>query len=275
MLKRSIKMQMSTILNSKSVIIVYFILLGAVFFNFYNNMGLFKNGDVTQMMDPYKLSSISTWTKVRFYLMQFYPLLLVFPTATFYFDDKNSQIDYYIQSRVGMRNYIFSKAVAVFIITFILFSFPFVMEVLIYSIVVPLSAQGDPSGFQYFQTIETNNLFFMSSLYYFNEVIYTIISILVFSLATSVLALFNFSLTTIKHFRFRVFTFFPIYLLFYIIIIISSYCKIRFTTNYFLILPIFSTPTVSNYILYFSFYLTLFMLSCFFILLKIKRRAVL
>ena len=104
-------MQMSQLFHKKTILCIYFLLFGAVLWNFFENMHQFHNGDVTQMMNPLKLSSLSTWSPVMYYMMQFYPLLLVIPTASTYYDDKNSKILNYIQSRAGIRNYLVGKAV--------------------------------------------------------------------------------------------------------------------------------------------------------------------
>lgn len=270
MLLKSIKMQISQLFHKKTTLCIYFLLFGAVLWNFFENMHQFHNGDVTQMMNPLKLSSLSTWSAVMYYMMQFYPLLLVIPTASTYYDDKNSKILNYIQSRVGIRNYLIGKAVSIFFITVILFTVPFITEIIAYSITVPSLAQGDPSNFQYFQTIENDNTLFLSKLYYFNDYIYTILSIIIFGIVTGIFAVFNFFLTTIKIFKFRVFVYFPIYILFYLINIIGHFINYKYETNYFLILPLFAVPENANYGNYFIFCICLLIISTAILILKIR-----
>ncbi len=270
MLLKSIKMQMSQLFHKKTILCIYFLLFGAVLWNFFENMHQFHNGDVTQMMNPLKLSSLSTWSPVMYYMMQFYPLLLVIPTASTYYDDKNSKILNYIQSRAGIRNYLVGKAVSIFFITVFLFTVPFITEIIAYSITVPFFAQGDPSNFQYFQTIEKDSTLFLSQLYYFNDYIYTILSIIIFGIVTGIFAVFNFCITTIKIFNFRVFVYFPIYVLFYLINIIGQFINYKYEINYFLILPLFAVPENVNYGNYFIFCICLLIISITILILKIR-----
>lgn len=272
MLLKSIRMQMHHMLRKRTTVMIYLILCGAVLCNFFMNMNRFKNGDLSQMMSPMKLSSVSIWTVVNYYIMQFYPLLLVIPTAGCYFDEKNSRVCNYIQVKVGASNYLIGKAVSVFLITVILFSVPFLMEIIVYMITVPCAAQGDPSNFQYFQTIETDGKLFWSDLYFFNPYLYTVVCIIIFAVVSGIFAVFNFSLTTLKAFKFRVFTYFPIYILFYSIYIISSFLHIKCETRYGAVLSLFSAPIEANYGLYFLFCIGLLVIAASIIFFKIRKR---
>lgn len=265
-------MQMHKILREKLSIMIYLILLGLVLFNFVSNMNLYHNADITQMMDPLKLSALSTYSKTSFYLMQFYPILVVVPTAGYYLSDRNTQVSYYIQSRVGLKNYIAGKAITVFLCTFIIFAVPFLLEIVAYFFVIPHVAQGDPSNFQYYQTIEGDSTLFMSDLYYAHRYLYAFFMILIFSLASSVFACFNFSLTLTDKIKFRIFTYFPIYIVIYLISILSMYIGIPYVTNYFIILPLYSAPVGSNYALYALFFSVLFLISVIFVFYKIRKK---
>lgn len=197
--------------------------------------------DTTQMFSPVKLSTLSSWTASSFYLMQFYPLLLVVPMASGFFNDKNARVLNYVQSRVGIRNYFYSKQMAVFVITFLLFTIPFLLEILVYRIVIPLSANGDPSNVEYWQTIESDRNLFLSSIYYFSPYLYSALSILIFGMITGIVSVFNFSVSTLPVFKFRVMTYFPMYILFFIINRFASIFRVSGETNYFLILPLYSS----------------------------------
>ncbi|MFQ6930340.1 MAG: hypothetical protein ACLRR3_04565 [Eubacterium sp.] len=48
-----------------------------------------------------KMLTLSDNTMVGYFMMQYYPLLVVIPTACVYISERNSGIDTYIQSRVG------------------------------------------------------------------------------------------------------------------------------------------------------------------------------
>jgi len=238
---KSVKMQISYNLRRKSVMGIFFLLLFLVVFNYITNMIYYDGLDATQMFNPVKLSALSSWTASSFYLMQFYPLLLVVPMACGFFNDKNARILNYMQSRVGIRNYFYAKQITVFVITFLLFTIPFLLELLIYRIIIPLCANGDPSNVEYWQTIEGDSNLFLSSIYYFSPYLYTALSILIFGLVTSIFSVFNFSVTTLPVFKYRIMTYFPVYILFFIINRFASIFGVSGETNYFLILPLYSS----------------------------------
>ena len=197
MFLKSVKMQISYNLRRKPVMGIFFLLLFLVVFNYISNMIYYNGLDATQMFSPVKLSALSSWTASSFYLMLFYPLLLVVPMACGFFNEKNVRVLNYIQSRVGIRNYFYAKQITVFVITFLLFTIPFLLELLIYRIVIPLSANGDPSNIEYWQTIEGDRNLFLSSIYYFSPYLYTVLSIFIFGLVTGIFSVFNFSVTTL------------------------------------------------------------------------------
>jgi len=237
---KSVKMQISYNLRRKPVMGIFFLLLFLVIFNYITNMFYYDGLDATQMYSPVKLSALSSWTASSFYLMLFYPLLLVVPMACGFFNDKNARILNYMQSRVGIRNYFYAKQITVFVTTFLLFTIPFLLELLIYRIVIPLSANGDPSNIEYWQTIDGDSRLFLSSIYYFSPYLYTVLSIFIFGLVTGIFSVFNFSVTTLPVFKFRVMTYFPVYILLYFINRFASMSGVNGETNYFLILPSYS-----------------------------------
>ena len=106
MLRKSISMQISYMLRRKSTVFVLLVLLITISINFFINMK--TNGGklyVSQMYSFEKMLTLSDNTMVGYFMMQYYPLLVVIPTACVYISERNSGIDTYIQSRVGKRNY--------------------------------------------------------------------------------------------------------------------------------------------------------------------------
>ena len=54
-------------------------------------------------------------------------------------------------------------------------------------------------------------------IYFKNRILYAVIYILIFGMFSAVLALFNYSLTTLPFMKFRVMSFFPVYLVLYLL----------------------------------------------------------
>jgi len=94
MLRKSISMQISYMLRRKSTVFVLLVLLITISINFFINMK--TNGGklyVSQMYSFEKMLTLSDNTMVGYFMMQYYPLLVVIPTACVYISERNSGID--------------------------------------------------------------------------------------------------------------------------------------------------------------------------------------
>ena len=271
MIIRSIRMQISSMFKKKEVILIYFVLMIFVSINFISNMMLNKDIIyITEMPDLVKKLTLSDWSLYGYYLMQYYPLLVVVPTACAYLSDRDTKIQTYIQSRTGSRNYWYGKMITVFFTTFILFSLPFFIEMILSFICFCAESSGDPSGFNYLATIENESRYFLSDIFIKNKLLYSIINIFIFGAVSGILALFNFSVTTLPFMKYKIFAFFPIYLMLYLISILNTAFKPAYTINYSIILRMFSDGK-KNYMLYGVVLIFLVILSAFLIEIKIRR----
>lgn len=155
MLRKSISMQISYMLRRKSTVFVLLVLLITISINFFINMK--TNGGklyVSQMYSFEKMLTLSDNTMVGYFMMQYYPLLVVIPTACVYISERNSGIDTYIQSRVGKRNYWYGKLLAVFVVIFFVFSFPYIIELICSVFSFSMKSSGDMLGDTYWEIME-------------------------------------------------------------------------------------------------------------------------
>lgn len=271
MFLKTFKMQMEVMARKKTVVFTLFVIYVFVLVNFWCNMMEYKNIEfVSQMQDPIKMLTLSSWSISGYFMMQFYPILLAIPTATAYFEDKETKIKVYVESKTGKKVYWYSKALSVFVITFLVFTIPFLIEIFMEVCSFNMNANGDPTGFAYIQTIESDSQHLFSSLFLKNKIFYAIIMTLVFGLVTSILALFNFSVTVLPFVKYKIFAFLPVYVLLYVITLIQQLTSVEYTLNYFFILRMFDTEA-KNYMVYFSFLLLLLIASLSIIHVKIKR----
>ncbi len=268
---KSVRMQMSGMFKKKEVVLIFFVLMIFISINFFNNIMFNKDIKyITEMPDLVKKLIISDWSSFGYYMMQYYPLLVVIPTACAYLSDRDTRIQTYIQARMSSRNYWYGKMITVFLTTLVLFSLPFLIEILVSSISFSIESSGDPSGFNYLSTIEDEWGYFLSDIFIKNKIIYAIINALIFGMVSGILALFNFSVTTLPGMKYKIFAFFPIYLLFYLISILNTVIKPAYTTSYAAILKMFNSGQ-KNYPLYCIFLIILIFLSVIFIEIKIRR----
>ncbi len=103
MLKKSVGMQISYLIRSKSAIFVSLVLLASISINFWVNLK--RNSEilyVTEMYSFEKMLTLSDWTAVGYFMMEYYPLLIVIPTACAYIIDRNSGVNTYIQHYMKM-----------------------------------------------------------------------------------------------------------------------------------------------------------------------------
>ena len=275
MVVKVLKMQISSMLRKKETVLTFFIVMAFMFFIFYYNMCLnYKVGNISQMRDFVKMLTLSDWTISGYFFTNFLPLLVVIPTACSYIADRDTRIKLYMEARCGKRTYWYSKLLSVFIVTFLIFTIPFLIEIIMSAICFNISSNGDPSLFGYYQTIENDANYELASLYINNKILYAIVMTLIFGIICGILATFNFAVTTIPIFRFRIFTFFPIYILLYVIIFIERVAKPDFTINYMLIIRMFASGS-RNYMVYGIFLVALIIASLSMINIKIRRDEIL
>ena len=236
----SIKMQFTELLGKKTVIITYCILMGFMIVNFIDNMLDYAEVKyVSEMYDPIKMLTLSTWSESGFYLRMFYPILVCIPTSVAYLTDRGTRVMTYIESRTGRKKYIIGKAVAVFLVTFLVFTVPFLLEFILSCICFKMDSLGDPSNISYIDIAGHEYGYFMPQLWLENRIIYVIFMIAMFGIVSGILAVFNFSVCTLPIFKYKIFTFFPIYIMFHIIGIIDKVAKFDFETNYFMLISMF------------------------------------
>lgn len=276
MLKKSIHMQISYLLRSKPVIFILFILLAVISINFGINLNANREAMyISEMYSFEKMLTLSDWSKMGYYLVQYYPLLIVIPTACSYIIDRNNGINTYVQSRVGKRSYWYGKLISVFVLTLLIFTLPFLMEIILNLICFPLEANGHPSGEEFWMTIEEESQYFLSDILLYSGALYAVIMVLLFGVVSAVLATFNFAVTTLPIFKIKILTYFPIYILFFAISILPHIINLNFTVDYYYILRMFETTTVKNYGAYSAFMIVLLAVSVILIEWKIKKEEVL
>lgn len=272
MLKKSICMQTSYLLRCKATTFILFVLLVAVSINFGINLD--RNREILYISEMYsfeKMLTLSDWTMVGYFMIQYYPLLIVIPTACAYIVDRNSGISTYIQSRVGKRYYWYGKLISVFVLTLFIFTVPYFIEIILNVICFSMSSNGNPSGLAFWQTIETEGQFLLSNILLYNKVIYVVIMTVLFGVVSAVFATFNLAITTLPIFKIKLLTYLPIYILFFVISILPKIINLNFTVNYHFILRMFESTTVKNYLVYLIFLISLLIVSIGLIEWKIKK----
>ncbi len=247
---KAIKSQTQYIMQKWTFIITWCIICGFVAYNFIHNVNVAgERLYVSEMYDVTKIITLSDWTKAGYFLMIYYPILVVLPTSSIILDDRNSKMQLYLKGRIGQKKYYVSKAVAVFVATFVLFTIPFILELLAGVVCFHLESNGDPSNFPYYQTVGDINNYFCPELYVYNRFLYGFVMIIIFGLISGILALFNFAISTMPIIKYKIFTLLPLYLVLYVLAMLQKISNLKYTTNYMFILRLFNSEH-KNYVVY-------------------------
>src|SRR5699024_10701473 len=142
--------------------------------------------DVVDMYHPMKLLTLSSYSEYSFYILQYYPLIVVIPAGFSLFADKHLHQFILIQSRVGARNYYFGKLIVVFLVTCFVFTVPFLMEIMLNILVFPRMATGDPSNLSPYDMSNIIKQYLFSDLYIQSPYLYAIFFTLIFGMFSGV-----------------------------------------------------------------------------------------
>lgn len=231
----AVTMQIKFLFSRKSTLLMYVFMYLLVFANFLLNMTRYWGSDVSVMYSGMKLLLLSDNNPLSFYFLQYYPFLVVVPAAFSYLADANSREIVFLQARIGKKNYYASKAIAAFVVTFIVFAGPLLMEVLINAVVFPAAAKGDPITVDMFVPaygeMVKNYLFF--ELWAWNQYVYPIVCNLLFGILSGILAVFALAVSTSRIMKFKVFVFIPVYALMYLLDTFGRLVSVDFSTYYF------------------------------------------
>lgn len=217
---RSFKSQFHFALRQRITQIVFGVLLIVVGINFAENVLTFQGMDVTNMYHPMKMLALS-YNKVNYnaditlLITQIYPLLVACPAGLIYAKEKQMGMDTLMEARVGGLNYKLSKLLAVFCSTALIFSIPFLIEILLNYIAFPYEAMGDFSNLniydsEYMKWVEN---YAYSELYVLSPILYAIVSTIIFGILSGILGMAASAFSMIVPVKYRVMYLIPSFIL--------------------------------------------------------------
>lgn len=219
-MKSSVKSQIRILMEKKITIFMFLAMIAIVLINYFQNVNAYANTAINFMMNPMRLLLLSADAyeagSLKFIFLQFYPFLVILPAGFSYALDKNSKMEIYLKGRLGGKNYFLGKIIAAFIVTFIIFTIPFLIEMGLNCIAFPLNANGNASyegvySTSYLASVE-GYLFF--GAFKISPYLYSLITILIFGFSSGILAVFTMA-TSIFLSKYKVLMLLPTYLLLY------------------------------------------------------------
>lgn len=244
-IREVVRCQTKAFLQSKSAVAVWIILLCVTSLNFISNcIYNVKIHYVTEMYDPIKTLTLSGWSNAGNIFMYAYPLILVLPTAMVYYDERINGISRYIQSRSGFKKYYYGNAIAVVIVTFFLFTVPFLLELLLSTVCFSNHSVADPSGIPLYVTLPEEKKNLLYQVYIVSPYLYGFLMTIRFGLISCVFAFFNYAFSTSPKIKYKMITMIPLLGTLYFLMIIDSFVPAKL--NYLMFLPLFEYRNVSE-----------------------------
>lgn len=217
------------LLGKTSSKITFFSLFLVMLLNFVLNVLYFRGYDVIEMFHPMNILSLSYDRTAHnagtaLLLVQLLPLLVGWPAGLALAADRGLGTDTMLVARLGRKLYVTSKLTAVFIATAIVFSVPFLLEIVLNCLSFPLTATGNLVRIDAFDSDYAEMLgnYLCPWLYRFSPYLAAVFGTIGFGLFAGLLACVTASLSLFVRIRFRVFLLLPVFILLYAITSLES-----------------------------------------------------
>lgn len=207
-------------LSSQAAQILFLALMAASLVHFLWNAYRYAGWDVVSMVMPAKLLLLSYHT-VNYYadiimaLIQLYPVLVVIPAGFLYLREQQSGSYVYLSARIGYGAYLSHHVAAAFCSTVIVFTVPFLFELLLTYIAFPHEAVRNLTGQKgldpYYVALERG--YYLSAIYRTSPCLYAAVATVLFGAFSGVLAAFTVALSFVFRFRFKILLMLPVFLL--------------------------------------------------------------
>lgn len=212
--------QTNFLLKKREAICVFYILLIMVFINFVGNVLYFQGMDIVEMIQPMKLLLLSyDRTNLNatntLLLIQLYPLLVVFPAGFSLARDYQLGTRVFLVSRLGNATYQISKYLSVFLATMIIFTVPFLLEIILNCISFPMSAAGNLSNLSMYDGAYRNAVdkYLMKGIYLYSPYLYAVIGTLFFGAVSGLFGVFTAAVSSLIRVKYNFFFFLPVFIL--------------------------------------------------------------
>ncbi len=210
--------QTAFMLKKKESVCVFYVLFFMVIINFIGNVLYFQGRDVVEMYQPMKLLLLSynrtNWNATNtLLLLQLYPLLVVCPAGFSLAREYQLGTRVFLVSRLGNFTYQVSKYLSALLTTMIIFTVPFLLEIILNCLSFPLSATGDLSNLPIYDSAYRIgvNRYFMKSIYLYSPYLYAVIGTLLFGVVSGLLGVFTVAVSSVIRVKYNVFLFLPVF----------------------------------------------------------------
>lgn len=229
-----IKCQLKLMIKKPVFIISFVLMMAIVIINYIGNIREYFGMNVADMVAFLNLSVMSEENSISWFITQAYPFFVVIPAGFSLATDKVLKADVLWIARCGRGKYYASKTIAVFIITFICFTIPLFLELLLNYIAFPLDARGNLQGMALYSEGYNSSVstFYLFEMYYKNPLAYATIVILFLGVISGMLAVVTVGISTM-YYKYRAYLMLPVYIILYGMGLISGVIRdFPFETSY-------------------------------------------
>ena len=227
-----IESQVAFAMKQKAAILTFYLLLALMLLNFVTNIFAFQGSDVIEMYHPAKILVLS-YNRIYYnadmtlLLVQLYPVIVVCPAGFTLISEKNRKTDTLLIARMGSSKYYVSKLVAGFIVTSVVFTIPFLSELVLNCISFPMAATGDFINLNQYDPryVEMVSRYAFPELFKSDPYLYSIVGILLFGVFSGILGMLTIALSMILKVRYKIFLFLPVFVLLNISLYFSEIIK--------------------------------------------------
>ena len=235
---KATRAQIKLLLFQWGALLAFGLLLALMLNNFVENVLEHQGTEVVLMYHPMKLLSLS-YDKTNYkadtmmLLVQLVPLLICIPAALSLAKEQHTGASVLMASRLGSRTYLFSKVTAVFVVTTLVFSLPFLLEIVLNCVSFPLKATGDLANWTIYddEYIQTTQHFLLYPLSRLSPYLYAVVETLRFGATMGLLAAATLTLSALVRVKFRVLLLLPPFLLLQLSTYLSQYFDVHWA-NY-------------------------------------------
>lgn len=231
MLIRTTRSQIGFLLGQKEAVLTVCILMLLVLANFVENCQLFQGQDMVKLAHTTKMGLLS-WNRAGYaadlalLFQQIYPLLVVCPAGFVLAKERGTQEHILMITRMGSGNYYISKLLSAFVVTAVVFSLPFLVEIPLHIIAFSTKPTWDLSYWNAYDPdyIAEVRSYLFSGLYIRSPYGYAVVKVLLFGLFSGLMGAFSVAVSALYRVKFRITVLLPAFLL----LNLSVYAKTLF-----------------------------------------------
>ncbi len=220
MLRKLILYQTQCLLKQREAAVTFLLLIWFIIGNYLGNVIAFRGMDITQMYYPMKLMTLS-YNRVNYnadvttLFIMLYPILVTLPAGFSYVKEQQTRTEVYLVARLGKKNYMRSRLWSAFFATALVFTVPFLLEIILYLVSFPMEAQNDFSHLGMYEPEYALKVhcYLGSALYLESPLFYVAVMVLFFGAVSGILGMLPVAVSQAVPVRFRMFLFLPDYLL--------------------------------------------------------------